>query len=128
MPDAGATGGGTKGTGLAPHIASFVCYLCPPVTSIVMMLLERENRDVQFHAWQATILAVGYIVVSIAINIFAILIGKIIGFLGMIVHWLSPLFGLAAFILWIVCLVKAYQGERWKIPYLGDFAEKKAGF
>jgi len=127
MPDVGTTGG-TKGTGLAPHIASFVCYLCPPVTSIVIMLLEKENRDVQFHAWQATILAVGYIVVSIALNIFAVIVGKIIGFLGMMVHWLSPLVGLAAFILWVVCLVKAYQGERWKIPYLGDFAEKKAGF
>lgn len=122
-----ANSGGSQGTGLAPHIASVLCYLCPPVTSIVMMLVEKGNRDVQFHAWQATILAVGYIVVSIAINILAVIVGKLIGFLGMVVHWLSPLVGLAAFILWVVCLVKAYQGVRWKIPYLGDFAEKKAG-
>ncbi len=120
-------GGGSKGTGLAPNIASFVCYLCPPVTSIVMMLLERENKDVQFHSWQATTLGVGYIVVSIGLNILAIIVGKIIGFLGMVINWLNPLVGLAAFILWLVCLVKAYQGEWWKIPYLGDFAEKRAG-
>ncbi|MBI2083235.1 MAG: DUF4870 domain-containing protein [Deltaproteobacteria bacterium] len=123
MPESGST----KGTGLAPNIASAICYLCAPITSIVMMLVEKENRDVQFHAWQATVLSVGYIVVSIALNILAIIMGKLIGFLGMVVHWFSPLVGLAAFILWLICLVKAYQGERWKIPYLGDFAEKKAG-
>lgn len=116
-----------SGTGLAPNIASLVCYFCPPVTSIVLMLLERENKDVQFHAWQATTLGVGYFVVSIGLNIFSIIVGKIVGFLGMVIQWLVPLVGLVAFILWLVCLVKAYQGERWKIPYIGEFAEKKAG-
>ncbi len=120
-------GVGTKGTGLAPNIASVVCYLLAPVTSIVMMLLEKENKEVQFHAWQATILAVGYFLASVALNIFAILIGKIIGFLGMVIHWFVPLIGLLALILWLLAMVKAYQGERWKIPYLGDIAERKAG-
>ncbi|MBI4373285.1 MAG: DUF4870 domain-containing protein [Deltaproteobacteria bacterium] len=108
-------------------MAAVVCYLCAPITSIVMMLLEKENKEVQFHAWQATVLSIGYVVVSIALNILAIIIGKLVGFLGMVVHWFSPLVGLTAFILWLICIVKAYQGERWKIPYLGDFAEKKAG-
>ncbi|MBI4373813.1 MAG: DUF4870 domain-containing protein [Deltaproteobacteria bacterium] len=121
------TSGPARGTGLAPNIAAVVCYLCAPITSIVIMLLEKENRDVQFHSWQATVLSIGYIVVSIALNILAIIMGKLIGFLGMVVHWFSPLVGLTAFILWLICIVKAYQGERWKIPYLGDFAEKKAG-
>ncbi len=119
--------GMTKGTGLAPNIASLLCYICAPISSIIFMLLERENKDVQFHAWQATIFGVGYIVVVIAVEILSAILGAIVSFLGVVVGLLVPLAGLVAFILWITCLVKAYQGERWKIPYIGDFAAKKAG-
>lgn len=121
------TSGGTKGTGLAPNIASLLCYLCMPITSIIFMLLEKENKDVQFHAWQATTFGVGYIVVFIAVEILAALLGAIVSFIGVIVGLLVPVIGLVAFVVWLICLVKAYQGERWKIPYVGDFAEKKAG-
>ena len=113
-------GGGTKGTGLAPNIASFICYLCPPITSIVMMLLERESKDVQFHAWQATILGVTGFIFWIG--------GLILGFIpfiGILMAFVMPLFGLGYFILVIVLMIKAYQGEHYKLPYLGDFAEKQ---
>ena len=122
-----AAGSGGKGTGLAPNIASMLCYICMPITSIVFMLMEKENKDVQFHAWQGTVFGVGYIVVIVAIEILAALLGAMVGFLGVVIGLLVPVLGLIAFILWIICLVKAYQGERWKIPYIGDFAEKKAG-
>lgn len=120
-------GSGSKGTGLAPNIASMLCYICMPITSIVFMLMEKENKDVQFHAWQGTVFGVGYIVVIVAIEILAALLGAVVSFLGVVIGLLVPVLGLVAFILWIICLVKAYQGERWKIPYVGDFAEKKAG-
>lgn len=81
----------------------------------------------QFHAWQATTFGVGYIVVIVAVEILASLLGALVSFLGVVIGLLVPLIGLVAFILWIVCLIKAYQGERWRIPYVGDFAAKKAG-
>ncbi|HSA59815.1 MAG TPA: DUF4870 domain-containing protein [bacterium] len=120
-------GAGGKGTGLAPNIASMLCYICMPITSIVFMLMEKENKDVQFHAWQGTTFGVGWIVVVVALNILTMILGSIASFLGVIMSILVPVLGLAVFVLWIICLVKAYQGERWKIPYIGDFAEKKAG-
>ncbi len=119
--------GGSKGSGLAPNIASMLCYICMPLTSIIFLLIEKENKDVQFHAWQGTTFGVGYIVTIVAIEILSAVLGAVLSFLGVIVGLLVPVLGLAAFILWIICLVKAYQGERWKIPYVGDFAEKKAG-
>lgn len=122
---AGATGG--KGTGLAPNIASLLCYICMPITSIIFMLLEKENKDVQFHAWQATTFGVGYIAAIIAIEILSAALGALVSFLGVVVGLLVPILGITAFVVWIICLVKAYQGERWKIPFVGDFAEKKAG-
>ena len=121
------TGSGGQGSGLAPNIASMLCYICMPITSIVFMLMEKENKDVQFHAWQATTFGVGWIVVVVALNILSMILVRIAGVLGVIMSILVPVLGLGVFILWIICLVKAYQGERWKIPYIGDFAEKKAG-
>lgn len=120
-------GGGKQGTGLAPNIASLLCYICMPITSIIFLIIEKENQDVRFHAWQGTAFGVGYIVLIIALEILAAILGAIASVLGIIVGFFVPIVGLAAFVIWIVCLIKAYQGERWRIPVVGDFAAKKAG-
>jgi len=114
-------------TGLAPNIAALLCYICAPVTSIIFLLIEKENVDVKFHAWQSTIFGFGYIVLIILLNILAAIMGLLASILGVIVGFFVPLIMLAAFVLWIVCLVKSYQGERWRIPFIGDIAAKKAG-
>ncbi len=117
----------TKGTGLAPNIASLLCYICMPITSIIFLLIEKDNLDVKFHAWQGTAFGVGYILVIIALEILAAIFGAIASVLGIIIGFFIPIVGLIAFVVWIVCLIKAYQGERWRIPVVGDFAAKKAG-
>ncbi len=119
--------GVTPGTGLAPNIASLLSYICMPITSIIFLVLEKENLDVKFHAWQGTAFGVGYIVVVLALQLLAAIFGAIWGVLGIIIGFFVPIVGLAAFIIWVICLVKAYQGERWRIPFVGDFAAKKAG-
>jgi len=125
----GQSGQGGPGatTGLSPNIASLLAYICMPITSIVFLLVEKENLDIRFHAWQGTIFGIGYIAVVIALQILAAILGAIWSVLGIIVAFFVPILGLATFVLWIVCLVKAYQGERWKIPVVGDYAAKKAG-
>jgi uncharacterized membrane protein len=116
-----------QGTGLTPNIASLLCYICTPITGIIFLLIEKDNRDVKFHAWQSLAFGAGYVVLLIALQIVAAIMGAIASVLGIIVGFFVPILMLAAFILWIVCMVKAYQGERWRIPVIGDFAAKKAG-
>src|SRR3990167_3281852 len=120
-------GSPSQGSGLSPNIASLLCYICMPITSIIFMLIEKENKDVQFHAWQGTTFGVGYIVTIIAVEILSAILGAAISFLGVLIGWLVYVICPMAIVIWIICLVKAYRGERWKIPYIGDFAEKKAG-
>jgi len=120
-------GTSSGGTGLAPNIASLLCYICMPITSIIFLIIEKENQDVRFHAWQGTAFGVAYIVLIIALEILAAILGAIASVLGIIIGFFVPIVGLAAFVVWIVCLIKAYQGERWRIPLVGDFAAKKAG-
>ena len=99
-------------TGLAENVAGLLCYVLGWVSGIVFILIEQENKFVRFHAMQS-------IIVFGALNI-AIGILFWIPFIG----WLIPVLG---FILWIVLMVKAYQGTRYKLPWSGNLAEKWVG-
>ena len=120
--------GGSKGgsTGLASNVASLLCYICPPITGIIFILIEKENHEVKFHAWQATIMGVAFIILMFGLQILAMIFGSILAILGSLVSLVSMLVSLALFVLWIVCLIKSYQGEMWHVPGIGDLAAKRA--
>lgn len=120
---AGENNNGT--TGLAPNIAAMMCYILMPISSIVFLIVEKKDSDVRFHAWQGSFLGGGILVLVIALQILEAILGAIAGFLGTIIGFFVPLIWLGGLVLWVVCLVKAYQGERWKIPVVGDMAEKQ---
>ncbi|PIR20046.1 MAG: hypothetical protein COV45_08730 [Deltaproteobacteria bacterium CG11_big_fil_rev_8_21_14_0_20_47_16] len=116
---------GNETTGLASNIAAMMCYILMPVSSIVFLIVEKKDSDVRFHAWQSTFLGGGIIVLIIALQIFEAIMGSIAHILGTVVGFFVPIVWLGGLVLWVVCLVKAYQGERWKIPVVGDMAEKQ---
>lgn len=89
-------------------------YLLGFVTGIIMLLVEKQSKFVRFHAMQSTILFGGVFVINIALGFIPIL-GWLVGFV----------LSFVAFILWIVCMWKAFQGEMYKVPYVGDIAEKQ---
>ena len=111
------TSSGSGGSsGLAPNVAALLSYLCVPLTGIIFLLIEKNNQDVRFHAAQGIVLGIAGVVLRIIIFILTMII---------------PFFGFLSWIIWlgflaitIVAMVKGYQMERWKIPVLGDFAEK----
>lgn len=101
-------------TGLEENVASLLCYVLAWVTGIIFVIVEQKNKVVRFHAIQSIIV---FLSLSTIGSIMSALFGGIFG--GMI--------GLLAFVLWIVLMVKAYQGGIYKLPIAGDFAEKWAG-
>lgn len=100
-------------SGLDENIAGLLCYLCGFVTGIIFILIEKENRFVRFHALQSMFISAAVIILNLILNLIPLL-GLIVGFFIM----------LAAFALWIVLMVKAYQGHWFKLPIIGDMAEK----
>ena len=102
-------------TRLDPNLAAAIAYLAGFVTGLVLLAVEKENRYVRFHAMQSTVFFAGVLVVSIAINS--------IFFLGAILY--AFLLFPAVVILWLVLMFKAYSGETFKLPVVGDFAEKQ---
>ncbi|MBF0493487.1 MAG: DUF4870 domain-containing protein [Deltaproteobacteria bacterium] len=111
------------GSGLAPNVASLLCYLCSWVTGLIFILIEKNDKNVRFHAWQAIFFGGAVTALYIVGTVFTIILAFISSALASIFSLLMWLLMLGFMVLWVVLMVKAYQGERWKLPYLGDLAE-----
>lgn len=112
MPDPTPTTAKTS-SGLEQNVAGLLCYLLGFVTGIVFLLIEKENKFVRFHAMQSTIVFGGLFLVYIVLTVTIVL-----AILAL------PLF-LVQLVLWILLMVKAYQGQMYKLPWVGDIAEKQ---
>ncbi|MDE2312274.1 MAG: DUF4870 domain-containing protein [Patescibacteria group bacterium] len=99
---------------MTPHAAAALSYVLGFITGIYFYVTSKDAY-VRFHAMQSTVLSVALIVLSI-----------ILGYVPVLGALLSPLISLGTLILVIVLIIKAYHGEKYKLPYIGDFAEKKA--
>ena len=103
-------------TGLEANVAGLLCYVLGWISGLVFILIEKENKFVRFHAIQSIIV---FGVLSVASIVF-----RWIPFLNLVI---IPLIGLLGLVLWIVLMVKAYQGEKYKLPWAGNLAEKQVG-
>lgn len=101
----------TKGT---EHLMGAAAYLLGFVTGIIFLLVEKKNKFVRFHAMQSTIVFGGVFIANIALGF--------IPFLGWLV---GLLLSFTAFILWIVLMWKAFQGEMYRLPYVADIADQQ---
>lgn len=96
------------------NLMAAAAYLLGWVTGLIFLLIEKDSKYVRFHAMQSLILFGGAHIVMIVLGLIPIL-GWVVG----------SLLGLAVFVLWIVCMWKAFQGETFKVPYVGELAEKQ---
>ena len=109
-------------TGLDENVAGLLCYVLGWVSGLVFILLEQENKFVRFHAFQSIIVFGSITIVSIVLSV----LGSI-PYLGVVFNIANGIIGFLAFVLWIFLMVKAYQGTKYKLPWAGDFADKRAG-
>lgn len=102
-------------TGLDENVAGLLCYVVGWITGLVFILIEKENKFVRFHAVQS--------IIVFGILTLASIVIRWIPIIGWVIGWLI---GVLAVVLWIVLMAKAYQGEKYKLPWAGDLAEKNA--
>lgn len=93
-----------------------VAYLLGFITGIVLLLVEKKSKFVRFHAMQSTILFGGLFIVNMAL-----------GFIPLLGWLVSFVLSMGAFVLWLLLMWKAFNGEMFKLPYVGEFAEKQLG-
>src|SRR5262249_1674520 len=103
---------------LKPNVAGMLCYPLSFITGILFLVLTPYNRDrfVRFHAWQSIFFSIAIVILSFALRL-----------LPWPIDWMS----LSALRLLALggtgwSMYKAYQGERFKLPLIGDWAENQA--
>lgn len=116
----------SSSSGLQPNVAGLLCYIVGLITGILFLVLEPYNKDrfVRFHAFQSIFLHVAWIALWIVVSIVSSILPWGLGFITSLLSLALFLGGLA---LWIFTMVKAYNNEKFKIPVIGDIAEKQAG-
>ncbi len=112
-------------TGLDENVEGALAYLLGPITGIVFLIIEKESQFVRFHAMQSTITFAGFWILSMILG-YALI--PVMGFgFAVFAGLLVMLVNLVAFVTWLVCMYKAYKGEWFKLPVVGDIAEQQVG-
>lgn len=96
------------------NLMGAAAYLLGFVTGIIFLLVEKDSKFVRFHAMQSTLLFGGIFILNI-----------VLGFIPLLGWLVGLVLSFAAFILWIVLMWKAFQGETFKVPFVGDIAEQQ---
>ncbi|TPD62067.1 DUF4870 domain-containing protein [Emcibacter nanhaiensis] len=99
-------------TGIEENVAGLLCYLLGWISGLIFFLIEKENQTVRFHAMQSIVTFGGLNIIYILLMV------SVIGIP------LMPIVGLIGLAAWIILMIKAFQGEKFKFPITGNLAEK----
>jgi len=110
-------------SGLSENVAGLLCYLLGWITGLIFFLIDKRPF-VRFHAAQSIVVFGGLTVIRIVLSMLFVS-GGLAGFsAGVGILWLVSLVGL---VLWILLMVKAYQGEKYRVPLAADLADQIFG-
>lgn len=111
MAEAATATSSSSGSGLDPKVAGLLAWIFAPLGSIIFLVIDKDDDFVKFHAMQ---------------SLYASIVGWVVYFIGTAVT-----FGIGGICLWLVPMgiqifgaIKAYQGEKYKFPVIGDMADK----
>lgn len=113
--------------GLEPNMGAVLSYLLmvPPVTPLIMLLLEKDNKFVRFNAWQSLLFGL-FIIGGIAgLEMLAFSAGHVARPLEVLLNALIFVAGAGGAITWIYLLTQAYQGKSVRLPIIGDEAARR---
>ena len=112
--------------GLSDNTAAALSYITI-IPAIVFLVLEPYNKVplIRFHAWQSMLLFIGAVVLQFAVGMMHVFL-HFIPLIWILFALVQFLIGIGLFIVWLIAILKASKGEWYKIPVIGDFAEKQA--
>lgn len=119
-------------TGLDENIAALLSYVFGWLSGLIFFLIEKDSRLVRFHAMQSLLfnVLVGILatVLWIVLFIFFMIATQVSGLMTTLLTLVSTLIWIVLLIAiivgWVMCLIKAYQSQYFKLPVIGNFAEK----
>ncbi len=118
QPTAGSSGQATA-SGLDENVAALLSYVLGWITGLIFFFWEKDNDFVRYHAMQSIVVFGAFTVVQIILGILGL-----IPFVGILFAVISYILAAGTFILWIVLMIKAYSGERYRLPVAAEYAER----
>jgi uncharacterized membrane protein len=125
---------GKSALGLDANVGAGICYVGNLVCalgliySIIVLVTDKVNSLTRFHAMQSILLSAASLVITIVLYTFAtgffLMNSSITSILGFLIWVVCMLIGLGFLVFLIIAAIKAFQGEVYKIPFIGDMAEK----
>jgi len=123
---------GKSALGLDANVAAGLCYLpvCSInlIMSIIVLVTDKTNKLTRFHAFQSLLLMGAAVIIGVPAYVLMVVLflvnSTITSILGGLFGLILGLVGLALFVFMIIAMIKAFQGETYRIPYLGDMADK----
>lgn len=114
------------GSGLSETAAAAISYITI-IPAILFLVIEPYNKMpfVRFHAFQSIGLTVAWLALWVIITVLRIAL-HFIPLIGLLFLFVDLVICLGMFILWLIAVMKASKGEWYKLPFIGDFAEKQA--
>jgi uncharacterized membrane protein len=124
-PICGQVGAGSEGplTILDRIVASCSYVIFLPAVVFLLVNPFRRNRFIRFHCFQSIFLVVAAVLVAVL----ARLVFVVLTFIPVLIAFLiAGVFCLAGFVLWVLLMVKALQGQSFKLPWIGQLSENYA--
>ncbi|MEO6806929.1 MAG: DUF4870 domain-containing protein [Edaphobacter sp.] len=114
------------GSGLSDTAAGAIAYLTI-IPAIIFLVVEPYNKRpfVRFHSFQSIGLCVAWFAIWILVMIVHMVL-HFIPLIGLLFVFVDLAIGVGFFLLWLFVILKASKGEWYKLPFIGDFAEKQA--
>ena len=111
-------------SGLSDNAAAGIAYLTF-IPAIIFLAVAPYNRSsfVRFHAWQSIFLSIAAFAINVGLRF---VLGIALAFSPFLHLALWPLINLFWFIVWLICLINAFNGKRFALPIIGALAEQQA--
>lgn len=107
----------SKYTNLEPNVAAALAYIVTPLTGIMLFVIEKDDKFVRFHAFQSILLGIFFFVT------WTMATALIVVFIGV---FLAPLVTMGFFVVYLLSMWKAFNGEEYELPYIGKIAKEQA--
>ncbi len=101
-------------TGLEPRLAAVLAYLLGILSAILLLVIEKKSRFVRFHAMQSLLTFGGLLIIQLVLQVIPLL-GQLLSFAV----------GVIGVVLWLHLMYRAWQGQFYKLPYVGDRAAEQ---
>ena len=114
------------GTGIAPNMAGALSYFLGALTGVLFLIIDKDRPFVRFHAMQSIVLSVAWVGLWIVFSVLSMILGAV-PVLGWVIGLLlSIALGIGGFVLWLYLMYRAYSGDEWEMPMVGEYARRFA--